>query len=230
MSTTEARKTPPVPTASPIIGWDSAGIRMTVAEFDAIEDYDELYRYELVNGVLVVLPIPHEAQAAANEFLGYLVWCYKDQSHTSPKRERGNSEDPRSRFGLVNSIDVVTLSTRYIHLKDSRRLLDRVIWAGLGRRPNPREDVPTIAVEFVSQGRRNWIRDYETKRDEYLAVGVREYWIIDRFVRTMTVYSPGSDGFQMQVVTENETYQTPLLPGFELPLARLLAEADEWND
>ncbi|MFX3707999.1 Uma2 family endonuclease, partial [Streptococcus suis] len=79
-------------------------------------------------------------------------------------------------------------------------------------------------------GRRNWVRDYETKRDEYLQAGVREYWIIDRFVRTMTVYSPGDDTFQVQVVTENEIYHTPLLPGFELPLARLLAEADKWND
>ena len=90
--------------------------------------------------------------------------------------------------------------------------------------------MPTIAVEFVSAGKRNWIRDYETKRDEYLAAGVKEYWIIDRFDRTMTVYSPGRDGPNIRLVQEAETYQTDLLPGFELPLAKLLAEADKWND
>jgi hypothetical protein len=31
------------------------------------------------------------------------------------------------------------------------------------------------------------------------------------------------------VVTEHETYTTPLLPGFELPLARLFAAADDWK-
>ncbi len=122
-----------------------------------------------------------------------------------------------------------TMPERYIHLEHSRRLADRVIWAGLGRVPHPAEDVPTIAVEFVSAGRRNWIRDYETKRDEYLAAGVQEYWILDRFARTMTVYSPGENEPGVRVVAETETYHTPLLPGFELPLAPVLAEADKWN-
>ena len=31
---------------------------MTPEEFDALEEYDENYRYELVHGVLVVTPIP----------------------------------------------------------------------------------------------------------------------------------------------------------------------------
>lgn len=211
MSTTEARQKPGTQITPPIIGWDSAGIRMTPAEFDAIEDYDELYRYELVNGVLVVNPIPLEGQSSPNEFLGGLLFVYRHQ---------------HSEGAVIDE----TLQERYIHLENSRRQPDRVIWAGLGRRPNPREDVPTIAVEFVSAGRRNWIRDYETKRDEYLQAGVRDYWIIDRFDRTMTVYSPGEETFQVRVVTENETYHTQLLPGFELPLARLLAEADKWND
>jgi hypothetical protein len=36
-------------------------------------------------------------------------------------------------------------------------------------------------------------------------------------------------GEQTEVVlTEHETYRTPLLPGFELPLARLLIVADRW--
>ena len=61
-----------------------------------------------------------------------------------------------------------------------------------------------------------------------MAAGVAEYWIIDRFRRTLTVVRPGPEGPQDQVVTEAETYAPPLLPGFELPLARLLAVADRW--
>ena len=55
-----------------------------------------------------------------------------------------------------------------------------------------------------------------------------EYWIIDRFRRTMTVYRNPPRAPAEQVVAENEVYRTDLLPGFELPLARLLAVADEW--
>ena len=87
--------------------------------------------------------------------------------------------------------------------------------------------MPTIAVEFVSKRRRDQRRDYEEKRREYLAIGVAEYWIIDRFRRTMTIYRPGE---AEKVVPENGTYRTDLLPGFELVPARLFAVADEWRD
>jgi len=102
-----------------------------------------------------------------------------------------------------------------------------VIYAGLGRPPREAE-TPSIVVEFVSAGKRNLIRDYEEKRDEYLALGVREYWIIDRFARRLTVYRQTSTSSVKLVVGEGDVYTTPLLPGFELPLDRLLGRADLW--
>jgi hypothetical protein len=42
----------------------------------------------------------------------------------------------------------------------------------------------------------------------------------------MTVCRNAPEGLSELVVAEQDTYQTPLLPGFELPLARLLAVAD----
>jgi Uma2 family endonuclease len=193
------------------IGLESAGMLMTPPEFDAVEDYDDLYDYELIHGVLVVHAIPKEAEAGPNELLGYLLLKYQEE------HQLGHALDD-------------TLPERYIRTADSRRKADRVIWAGLGRRPNPRTDVPTIAVEFVSTGRRNRRRDYEEKRREYLAVGVKEYWIIDRFARTLTVFRDPALGQVEQVVLEREAYRPELLPGFEVPLARLLAKADEWEE
>jgi Uma2 family endonuclease len=115
---------------------------------------------------------------------------------------------------------------QYVRTLDSRRRADRLIWAGLGRLPKVKGDVPTIVVEFVSAGKRNRQRDYVEKREEYLTLGVREYWIVDRFRRTLTVCRSGQED---QVVPESETYRTPLLPGFELVLAPLLAAADLWD-
>ena len=59
-----------------------------------------------------------------------------------------------------------TVSEQTVHIGPHRRRVDRAIWAGLGRLPEKHE-TPTIAVEFVSEGRRNEQRDYEIKRDEY---------------------------------------------------------------
>jgi len=121
-----------------------------------------------------------------------------------------------------------TLPERTVRTGANRRRADRVIWAGLGRLPR-RLEPPTIVAEFVSKGKRNRVRDYETKRDEYLDIDVKEYWIFDRFDRCMVVFTRKSGETKMRVIREKQVYKTPLLPGFELPVAKLLALADQWS-
>ena len=103
-----------------------------------------------------------------------------------------------------------------------------MIWVGLGRIPGPKTDVPAIVVEFVSNRQRDRVRDYEEKRRQYLAIGILEYWIIDRFQRIMTVCRGRPGEPAEQIIKENEIYRTTLLTGFELPLARLLKLANDW--
>ncbi|HWY87573.1 MAG TPA: Uma2 family endonuclease [Gemmataceae bacterium] len=191
------------------IGPDSAGVLMTAAEFDRAE-FVAGSRYELINGVLVVSPIPLEAERDPNEELGYWLRTYRE---THPE---GKILDK-------------TLPEHTVITGENRRRVDRILWIGLGRLPSP-EDVPTILAEFVSEGKRSWHRDYVEKRDEYLALGVKEYWIFDCFKRTLTVYSKQGKRVKSRVATETDVFTTPLLPGFQLPLARLLALADEWQE
>ncbi len=194
----------------PRIGPDSAGRLMTTAEFDALryDDCVEGYRYELINGVLVVSPAVSSAEVNPNDDLGYLLRTYQEN------HPRGSCLD-------------LTLFERDVFLSKNRRRADRVIWTGLGRMPDERRDTPSILVEFVSPGRRAAARDYEAKRDEYLGFGVKEYWVIDRFLRQLTVFRPGAEGPIATIVPEAQNYETPLLPGFMLPLSRLLRKADE---
>ncbi len=192
----------------PRIGPNSAGLLLKPKEFDAITDYVRGYRYELIKGVLVVNAIPGPAQVNPNEVLGYLLRDYQKNHPTGAALDW-------------------TLPERYIRVGKDRRQADRVIWAGLGRRPREKKDVPTIAVEFVSAGKRNAIRDYETKRVEYLGVGVVEYWVIDRFRRTLTVHRKTAK--KPIVVGEFETYETKLLPGFVLHMDEIMVAADGWE-
>lgn len=184
------------------------GMELSADEFDAVTEWDPACRYELLHGVVIVSPIPAEGEADPNGELEYLLRKYQEEHPEGAALDK-------------------TLPERYIHLEDgSRRRADRVIWTGLGRRPNPKSDVPSIAIEFVSESRRDRDRDYVSKRREYRNVGVVEYWVIDRFRYSMTVYL--ADGSE-HTVTADEVYSTPLLPGFELPLRRLFSIADEWN-
>src|SRR6266852_2096425 len=133
-----------------------AGTLMTPEEFDDAEVGDELYNYELINGVLVVSPPPLEAERDPNEELGYLLRGYREQ------HPQGAALDK-------------TLPEQTVRSTTNRRRADRLIWAGLGRVPNPRADIPTIIVEFVSKGRRDRQRDYVEKRREYMELRVAEY-------------------------------------------------------
>ncbi len=190
-----------------VLGPELNGALMTPEEFDAVEECDENYRYELIHGVLIVNPPPLPAETGPNEELGYVLRYYKE---FHPK---GSALD-------------LTIPEHYIRTKDSRRRADRAIWAGLSRIPDWRRELPTIVAEFVSSGRRDWQRDYVEKRREYMELKIAEYWIIDRFRRIMTVVRNHPKGPKVITVQERETYSTPLLPGFELPLARLLQVAD----
>jgi len=187
-----------------ILSPELAGTLMSPDEFDSVEDWDDDYTYELINGVLVVTPPVSDRERGPNDELGYLLRTYRDN------HPKGHCLD----FTLFESL---------VCTPNNRRRADRVIWVGLGRTPNPTRDIPTIAVEFVSEGKRNRRRDYLAKREEYMATGVREYWIFDRFRRILTVVRPNEPDV---IVKETETYRTPLLPGFELPLHKLLSVAD----
>ncbi|MBY0526678.1 MAG: Uma2 family endonuclease [Gemmataceae bacterium] len=190
-----------------VLGPDCNGLLMTPEEFDAIEEYDEDYTYELVNGVVIVNPIPFAEETDPNDLLGYFL---RDYRYRHPQGAILDDTSPQ----------------QYVQTRRGRRVADRLIWAGLGRPADYRRDLPTIAIEFVSAGRRSRQRDYVDKRQEYMDVGVPEYWIIDRFRRTLTVVHYRPTGPEDRVIAENQPYQTPLLPGFEFPLAQLLQAAD----
>src|SRR5438105_3080957 len=104
-----------------ILGPESAGILMSPDEFDALEECDENYDYELVHEVLVVNPIPLAEETGPNELLGYFLLGFKLH------HPEGSALDQ-------------TLPQQYVRTLTSRRLADRLIWTGLGRLPNRRRD------------------------------------------------------------------------------------------
>src|SRR5271157_4127464 len=59
------------------LGRHSNGMLMTPEEFDAATDFDELYCYELIHGVLIVSPPPGESERDPNEELGHLLRAYQ---------------------------------------------------------------------------------------------------------------------------------------------------------
>lgn len=190
----------------------SNGLLMSLEEFESLreEDCDPRFRYELIHGVVIVSPPPGDGEIDSNDELGHLLRKYQETP-------QGKALDK-------------TLFEREVKTKAGIRRVDRALWIGFGRPIKSKRDRATILVEFVSAGKRAALRDYEDKRDEYLEMGAKEYWVIDRFRRTMTVYFQPPAKPAQRIVQENELYSTPLLPGFELPFKRLLELADQHAD
>jgi Uma2 family endonuclease len=191
------------------VGPADHGRRMSLEEFDRAEG-QEGYRYELSRGIITVTDVPgleHQAQVAATheQFILY------KSAHR----------------GIVYR--VVERGSAKILLSDlqSERHPDLFLYKS---RPADRENVwstwvPELVVEVVSPSSRH--RDYEEKPEEYLRFGVSEYWIIDHAKREMLALRHDGGRWVRKTVSEDEVYETKLLPGLAFALAPIFAAADQ---
>ena len=99
------------------------------------------------------------------------------------------------------------------------------VWYAPGRAPAldapPPYPPPDLVVEVRSPS--TWRLDIGPKKTGYEAMGVRELWLVDftsvLVFRRSTAKQPDFD-VSLELAPE-ETLTSPLLPGFELPLAGL---------
>ncbi len=81
---------------------------------------------------------------------------------------------------------------------------------------------PDLVIEILSKGTRRL--DERIKLDAYERCGVREYWLFDRFRKGVQVWERAEDGFRSRPflsAAAGDVLASPLLPGFELPLAEI---------
>lgn len=79
--------------------------------------------------------------------------------------------------------------------------------------------VPDIVVEVVSVGSADG--DYVEKREEYLAAGIKEYWILDGIRRQILQLKRTGDRWKEAFLGEDDCLETRLLPGLRLEIASL---------
>ncbi len=90
------------------------------------------------------------------------------------------------------------------------------------------DPMPALVAEVVSRSSK--ARDYQAKRDDYLAYGVREYWIVDPFLRRVTVLLRQGDGAEAtwaeRAFEGDEVFVGEVLPGLAARVADLWAGVD----
>lgn len=181
-------------------------------------DYLELsqqHRVELVDGCIEVLPMATIFHQLLADFMHSLLKSYLATSAT-PKHRGG-----RALFAPLP----VRLGSRRFRDPD-------VIYLRPERLKNlhGQPDGADLVIEVVSEGKENRVRDLITKRNEYAAAGIEEYWIVDPETRSVTVLTlvPASSPQYREhgVFAAGTTATSVLLAGFSVDVADLFAQAD----
>ena len=170
------------------------------------EDYclipDDGNRYEVIDGVLHMSPSPIVRHQLILSNLSSILWIW--------------AKDARAGTLLFAPMDVV-LSKHNVVQPD-------ILFVSNERRSIIEEKnlqgVPDLLIEILSEGNRR--HDEVSKRVLYESFGVLEYWIVDPVLESIKVYRLEKNQFIRAAdwsLEGGDTITSPLLPGFECPLA-----------
>jgi Uma2 family endonuclease len=194
------------------VGPADHGRMMTLDEFEEAE-FEEGYRYELARGVLEVSEIPGELHGVIVWVLLRLVADY-DRTHPGVIHRAGGGSEYRFRLPVMQS-------GRHPDVAVTLRNTPRD-WRGFRR--------ASVAFEVVSKGARSRERDYVTKRAEYLAYGLLEYWIVDPWEKMVTVLVRDGDAWREQIYRDDQLAEGLVLRGFTIRVSDLWTEIEGEDD
>ena len=180
------------------VGPADHGRKMAYADFIKA-DFKEGWLYELARGIIVVTQVPGLPHGRIVMRIGTMFALY-DVSHPGVINYRAGGGECRLRLPGMKS----------------DRHPDQAVYLV----PNPpggtswERWAPNIVVEVVSRGGKR--RDYVEKREEYLRIGVSEYWILDPKHRRFTVLSRAGDIWEETTLAPGAHHRTHLLPGLDV--------------
>ena len=154
------------------------------------------YRYEIIEGELIVTPAPGRAHGAVATRLSDLI-------HAALTRTQW------SYIGQPINLEIESEETTY-HCEPDMSIFDQPVEAIVG------DDsiFPVIVIEIVSPGNPN--NDYVRKVGAYASLGIPEYWIVDPRNRAITFLT-------LEDKTYQQIDRSVRLPDFNLPLEELFA-------
>ena len=171
------------------------------------EDYlllPEDRRYEVIDGALYLTPAPTPYHQIVGRRIQRLI-----EDHVE-----------REALGVVFDAPCDVVLSRFDVLQPD------VFFVSADRRSVIGEkfisDAPDLVVEVLSPGTRKRDRIFKAKR--YARFGVREMWIADPDKKTIEVFVNREERFRREAVyIEQDVLRSPLLPGLEVPLAKVFS-------
>lgn len=178
---------------------------LTFEEYLSYDDGTD-YRYELVDGRLFIMNPPRGRHGKIIRFL-------HEQLTLGIKKAKKPwlscwDTGVRTTKQTVRIPDLVVMTQEQ---EDSIDNISAVL-----------ETPPLLIVEVVSPGAESEERDYEDKRQEYEAIGVAEYWVVDPFAMKVTVYLLVGKRYQAQEYVGKSLIQSAAFPNLVLTAQQVL--------
>jgi Uma2 family endonuclease len=198
------------------IGPADQGRKLTIDEFSDAEERPG-HRYELAREVLEVVEIPADDHAQIVNNLHEGLSAYR----------RGHPE-AILRIGHGSEIPLIVPDVESDRHPDLAIVFRDAGCDAHGRR------LAGLVVEVVSPGREAHKRDCEDKCEDYLVLGIPEYWVVDPWLRQVTVLTrrtvQGTAVWVERFFRNEEFIVSESLPGFSTTVSELWVDTDTGHD
>lgn len=183
-----------------------SGVKLTYDDF--LQFPDDGKRHELIDGKHYVTATPNTKHQRICGNLFFLIRSYLEDNPIGEV------------FGVpldivLSNSDIVEPDVQYLSKARATSVLT----------PKHLIGAPELIVEIGSPSTRK--RDLTIKRRLYERFGVEEYWTVDPELNTIAVYRLAGGRYQRVAELTREAgdvLTTPLLPGLEMPLAKIFKE------
>ena len=183
--------------------------RYTLEEFWALPEREDHARYELIGGYLFMVPPPNPPHGDVASLLLESLMAFLRENEI-----RGKVYFPREPI--------------YVRAEGSTYLEPDLMFVSqeLREKMGGKRTSADIVFEFLS--RKTNIYDQTTKADTYLALGVRELWLVDPWNTIIEVRSASKKG-EMRVwksikYSHGHHAKSRVLDGYEVSVDELFAE------
>lgn len=180
--------------------------RLTYDDF--VRFPDDGLRHELIDGVHYVTPSPATRHQQLSGRLFLAIGIYLEAHPEAGHLFYAPFDVIFSRWDVVEP-DLIFVAADQLDILTNANV----------------QGAPAMVIEILSPGTRR--RDLGIKRDLFERGGVREYWVVDPKIEDVAVYRQDAGGRLVSAgsltAADGSVLSTPLLPGFDLPLAKLFA-------
>jgi len=183
--------------------------RYTLEEFWALPEPEDLSHYELIEGVLYIVPPPKNEHDDLVAFISRSLILYLAENN-----DPGTVYHPRASIHIEN-VWGTYLEPDMMYVSNDLR-----------ERMGEKRTSADIVFECLSES--TAVYDRTTKADTYLALGVKELWLIDSDGQTIEIRNADAQEsilfWQKRRYAKDETAESKVLNGWKIAVSEVFSK------